>query len=36
VLGLASLISAVALAALVYRRMRPEDAELAHGGIAVA
>ncbi len=36
VLGIASLGSAVALAAMVYRRVRPEDAELAHGGVAIA
>ena len=36
VLGVASLLSAVRLAVLVYRRVRTEDAELAHGGIAIA
>ncbi len=35
-MGIAVLGSAVALAVLVYRRMRPEDRELAHGGIAIA
>jgi heme A synthase len=34
--GVAALGSAVALTAAVYRRMRPEDAELAHGGVAIA
>ena len=36
VMGIAVLGSAVALAATVYRRVRPEDAELAHGGVAIA
>jgi heme A synthase len=36
VMGIAVLGSSVGLAAVVYRRVRPEDAELAHGGVAIA
>ncbi|MGA7240221.1 MAG: hypothetical protein WBY44_31345 [Bryobacteraceae bacterium] len=36
VMALGVLGSAIALAAAVYRRVRPEDAELAHGGVAIA
>jgi hypothetical protein len=36
VMGIAVLVSSIALAATVYRRVRPEDAELAHGGVAIA
>jgi hypothetical protein len=36
VMGIGMLASAIALAAAVYRRLRPEDAELAHGGVAIA
>lgn len=36
VMGIGVLASAIALAAAVYRRVRPEDAELAHGGVAIA
>jgi heme A synthase len=34
--GSLTLAAAVILAVLVYGRMRPEDAELAHGGVAIA
>jgi hypothetical protein len=36
VMGIAVFGSGVALVALVYRRMRPEDRELVHGGVAIA
>ena len=36
VAGVGMLGSSAVLAALVYRRVRPEDAELAHGGVAIA
>ena len=36
VMGIGVLASAIALAAFVYRRVRPEDGELAHGGVAIA
>ena len=36
VVALAVFISALLLAILVYRRVKPEDAELAHGGVAIA
>ena len=35
-MGIALFGSAVRLATVVYRRMRPEDVELAHGGVAIA
>jgi heme A synthase len=35
-MGVGVLASAVALAAVVYRRVHLEDAELAHGGVAIA
>jgi hypothetical protein len=34
--GIALFASAVALAVLVYRRIHPQDAELAQGGVAIA
>jgi hypothetical protein len=36
VMGIALFGSAVTLAAVLYRRVRPEDAEMAHGGVAIA
>jgi hypothetical protein len=36
VMGIAVFGAAIALAATVYARVRPADAELAHGGIAIA
>jgi hypothetical protein len=36
VIGIGVLASAIALASAVYRRVRPEDAELALGGVAIA
>ena len=36
VMGIGVLASAIALASAVYRRVRPEDAELAHGGVVIA
>ena len=36
VMGAVTFGASVTLAALVYRRIRPEDAELAHGGVVIA
>ncbi len=36
VMGVLAFGASVALAALVYRQIRPEDAELARGGVAIA
>ena len=36
VMGAVTLGASVTLAALVYRQIRPEDAELAHGGVVIA
>lgn len=36
IMGIVVLGTAVAFAVLVYRRMRPEDRELVHGGVAIA
>ncbi len=35
-MALAVFVSALVLAVLTYRRIKPEDAELSHGGVAVA
>jgi hypothetical protein len=36
VMGAFACCTAVAMAVLVYRQIRPEDAELAHGGVVIA
>jgi hypothetical protein len=36
VTGVLAFGASVTLAALVYRQIRPEDAELAHGGVVIA
>jgi hypothetical protein len=36
VMGIAALGAAIALAVTVYRRLHPEDAELARGGVVIA
>jgi hypothetical protein len=36
VMGVVTLGASVTLAVLVYRQVRPEDAELAHGGVVIA
>jgi heme A synthase len=36
VMGAVTFAASVALAVLVYRQVRPEDAELAHGGVVIA
>jgi hypothetical protein len=35
-MGVLTFGASVALVVLVYRQIRPEDAELAHGGVAIA